>query len=283
MRSIKLKHRKYIRLAAVIVLAAIIVALTPVHAAERKRVVQEVDVILASAGMPLTNLAGQLINSTTYVSARNYANNMGGEYYLDGKTAIVKTDSVVISIRENSQYIVANGHYIYSPAEILTIDNEIYVPVRVMSSAFGTGVIWLQKERKVYITGQEAPPTKSLSYSEEDLYWMSRIIQAEAGGEPFEGKIAVGNVVMNRYESEWYPNTVKGVIFDKRSGVQFTPAYSGAINNTPSKESIAAAAIALENGADIAGEALYFANTMKCWAGRNRNVAATVGRHIFFL
>ena len=44
---------------------------------------------------------------------------------------------------------------------------------------------------------------------------MSRIIHAESGAEPFDGKIAVGNVVLNRVESKQYPNTIYGVIFDR--------------------------------------------------------------------
>ena len=52
----------------------------------------------------------------------------------------------------------------------------------------------------------------------------ARLIQCEAGEEPYEGQVAVGAVVMNRVRSGAYPNTVKGVIY--ASG-QFTPAGSG--------------------------------------------------------
>jgi N-acetylmuramoyl-L-alanine amidase len=42
-------------------------------------------------------------------------------------------------------------------------------------------------------------------YDEEDLYWLSRIISAEARGESLEGQIAVGNVVLNRMKSDRWP------------------------------------------------------------------------------
>ena len=62
--------------------------------------------------------------------------------------------------------------------------------------------------------------TENTSYSENDLYWLSRIIEAEASGESFSGKIAVGNCVLNRVKSSEFPNTIYDVIFDKNHGVQ---------------------------------------------------------------
>ncbi|MDR2420813.1 MAG: cell wall hydrolase [Oscillospiraceae bacterium] len=118
-------------------------------------------------------------------------------------------------------------------------------------------------------------------YGAEDVKWLSRIIYAEAGGESFDGMLAVGNVVMNRLRSEYYPDTVHGVIFDRRSGVQFTPAYSGAINNTPSEACVKAAKLALD-GAEIVGGSLYFASA-SCWASRHRELYKTIGAHDFYL
>ena len=52
-------------------------------------------------------------------------------------------------------------------------------------------------------------------YDQEDLFWLSRVIYAESGNQPLEGKMAVGNVVMNRVASPIYPNTVEGVLAQK--------------------------------------------------------------------
>ena len=60
--------------------------------------------------------------------------------------------------------------------------------------------------------------------SAEDLELMACIIQCEAEGEPYAGKLAVGSVVMNRVASNSFPNTVMGVIY--QSG-QFSPVASG--------------------------------------------------------
>ena len=96
------------------------------------------------------------------------------------------------------------------------------------------------------------------------------------------GKIAVGNVVMNRLNSPMYPNTVHGVIFDRRGGVQFTPAATGAINRTPDSSCVIAAKLALD-AASVVGDSLFFnVRTLNSWASRNRPYVTTIGNHAFF-
>ena len=71
-------------------------------------------------------------------------------------------------------------------------------------------------------------------YGTRDVYWLSHIINAEAGNQPMDGQIAVGNVVLNRVADERFPNSVKEVVFDRRSGVaQFSPTADGSIGLTP--------------------------------------------------
>lgn len=60
--------------------------------------------------------------------------------------------------------------------------------------------------------------------SESDLELLAALIYCEAGGEPYDGQVAVGCVVMNRVRSASFPNTVSGVIY--QSG-QFSPVASG--------------------------------------------------------
>lgn len=69
------------------------------------------------------------------------------------------------------------------------------------------------------IKRQEAENNGEFSYvpSDSDLYLLGAIIQCEADGEPYEGKLAVGSVVMNRVRSSYFPNTVSGVIYQSGS------------------------------------------------------------------
>ena len=59
---------------------------------------------------------------------------------------------------------------------------------------------------------------------EGEAYLLAAIIQCEAEGEPYEGKLAVGSVIMNRVRSSHFPNTITGVVYQKK---QFSPVASG--------------------------------------------------------
>ncbi len=97
-----------------------------------------------------------------------------------------------------------------------------------------------------------------IPYTAEDLDLMARLITAEAGGESYTAKVGVGAVVVNRVKSPDFPNTIKGVIYD-RYGIyyQFTPVENGWINNPATADSRRAALEAL-NGVDPTNGALYY-------------------------
>lgn len=103
-------------------------------------------------------------------------------------------------------------------------------------------------------TNASAPST---NYSGSDVDLLAALIYCEAGNQSEEGKIAVGQVVMNRVASSSFANSISGVIYE--SG-QFTPAGSGwldsVIGNAPSD--CYDAAVAAMNGAGTVGNALYF-------------------------
>ncbi|MBO8169630.1 MAG: cell wall hydrolase [Thermoanaerobacteraceae bacterium] len=123
-------------------------------------------------------------------------------------------------------------------------------------------------------------------YSQQDLYWLARAISAEARGEPPEGQVAVGAVILNRVKNPQFPNTVYAVIFQKVNGVyQFSPVKNGSIYKKPTPEAIKAAKRALQ-GEDPTNGALYFYNpaltSRSNWI-RTRPVANIINNHIFTL
>ena len=94
----------------------------------------------------------------------------------------------------------------------------------------------------------------------------------------------MGNVVLNRCASAQFPDSVYGVVFDRRYGTQFTPIDNGSIYYTPNDESVIAAKLALD-GADTAGGSLYFIASYCAaysWAGRNRPFVSQIGNHCFY-
>lgn len=68
---------------------------------------------------------------------------------------------------------------------------------------------------------------ETAKYSKADLRLLSALIYCEAGGEAYNGKLAVGIVVMNRVRVSAFPDTVKSVIYQR---YQFGPVTNGALN-----------------------------------------------------
>ena len=118
-------------------------------------------------------------------------------------------------------------------------------------------------------------------YNADDLFWLSRVIYTESGNQPLEGKMAVGNVVMNRVKHPSFPGTIEGVLAQKN---QFTTYWSGHIaRSTPNAESVIAAKLVLDGGVvEEVKNALYFDSAANSWASRNRTCVAVIGGHRFY-
>lgn len=235
-------------------------------------------------------LRGQaaIINSVTYVPLRSFSELMGAERISwDGRTgtASVTKGGMTMYVTSGALYISANDRYFFTVERVLNIGGRLYVPIRAVAEAFSAGVDWDAKTRTAIVTSSgKALESGRTYYNADDVYWLSRIISAEAAGECLEGQIAVGSVVLNRRASEQYPDTIYGVIFDRRGGVQFTPVASGTIYKTPSESSIIAAKICLE-GYNTDKAVLFFMNpkiATSNWISKNRPYAFTIGNHAFY-
>lgn len=123
------------------------------------------------------------------------------------------------------------------------------------------------------ITGSDTSGGGTVNAS--DVAMLAALIQCEAGGESYEGKLAVGSVVMNRVDSSYFPDTVVGVIY--QSG-QFSPVASGRF------------AVVLSSGADAscvqaATEVLAGTRTLNCLYFRRNNGlinGTVIGNHVFY-
>lgn len=235
-------------------------------------------------------LKGQavIINSVTYVPVRAFSELLGAEdisWNAKTQTATVKKGSVTVYITNGALYISANGRYFYTVEKVLNINNRLFVPIRALAEPFCASVDWNASTRTVVVTSSKKTLVSGTNYyNSNDVYWLARIINAEAGGESLLGKIAVGNVVLNRKASPMYPNTVYGVIFDRKGGTQFSPVAMGTIYRTPSEASIIAAKICLD-GYSVDTAILFFMNpdiATSNWISKNRPFAFTVGKHDFY-
>ena len=119
------------------------------------------------------------------------------------------------------------------------------------------------------------------SSNTSDIQLMARAINGEARGEPYEGQVAVGAVILNRVKSSQFPNTIAGVIY--QSGA-FTAVADGQIN-VPIEEgsSVYKAARDAMNGWDPTGGCIYYFNpdtATNKWIW-SRPQVKTIGKHIF--
>lgn len=177
------------------------------------------------------------------------ANNLSGDLIITGQTLQIP-QTVIINYEERKVMNTVNRKQIASIAQLKTVNEQ-----------------------------------KTVKVVKDDRYWLAKIIEAEAGIEPIEGKIAVGAVVLNRVEEEWFPDTIQEVIFQKLNGVyQFSPAGNGRLDKVePSNEAYEAADRALA-GEDPTDGALYFYNPKisKSTFFKKKELVASIGNHQFF-
>ncbi|ASK64268.1 peptidoglycan-binding protein [Virgibacillus phasianinus] len=119
--------------------------------------------------------------------------------------------------------------------------------------------------------------------SYEDKQLMAQLVHAEAKGEPYAGKVAVATVILNRVDSNKFPDTVEGVVYEREGGhYAFTPVKNGAINQPAGAESMKAVNEAIAFKGQGQGS-LYFYNpeiSTSDWIF-SRDVTVTIGNHRF--
>ena len=114
-----------------------------------------------------------------------------------------------------------------------------------------------------------------------DTQLMARAINGEARGEPYEGQVAVGAVILNRVNSPKFPNSISGVIYQQGA---FTAVADGQINAPISEGStVYKAAQDAINGWDPTGGCIYYFNPSTAtskWIW-SRPIVKTIGKHHF--
>ncbi len=117
--------------------------------------------------------------------------------------------------------------------------------------------------------------------STSDVQLMARAINGEARGEPYEGQVAVGAVILNRVKDSRFPNSISGVIYQPGA---FTAVSDGQINATISESStVYKAAQDAKNGWDPTGGCVYYFNPATAtnkWIW-SRPLIKTIGKHRF--
>ncbi|MGD0032441.1 cell wall hydrolase [Paenibacillus illinoisensis] len=125
--------------------------------------------------------------------------------------------------------------------------------------------------------------TWSYSVSDKELLLLQKIVMAEAEGEPYEGKVAVANVVLNRLRSANFPDTIYKVIYQKS---QFSPVANGRLKRVvPNEDSVKAVNAALNGQKEVADDTYYFLSLTLAddlTVARSKKKVKTIGHHTFY-
>ena len=197
-------------------------------------------------------------------------------------TVTVKSSKLSLTAKVGQLYIQANGRYLYVPEGVQMVGGKVTVPLSVLVKAFDARLSWDAASGTAVVNrGSGAIQSGDSYYNQDDLFWLSRIIQAECGNQPLEGRMAVGNVVLNRVKNPAFPSTVKGVLSQKN---QFTTWKNGALaKRTPNATSVIAAKLVLDGGeVESTKGATFFDSMCNRWAARNKTCVAVIGNHKFY-
>jgi len=126
---------------------------------------------------------------------------------------------------------------------------------------------------------QSTNTSTNTTSNSQDVTLLAKLINGEARGEPYEGQVAVGAVVLNRTRDPRFPSTIAGVIYQPGA---FTAIVDGQISSKLEQSSINAARDAL-NGWDPSGGAVYYFNPAKTtneWIW-SRPLIKIIGKHRF--
>lgn len=192
---------------------------------------------------------------------------------------------------QDREYMMADSRYFYTPDQYLDIEGEIYLPEDLVERLFGITIDFSPQDLTASIDNptlmllRGGPNYYTTKFESDDLYWLSRIIYTEAGNQPLEGRIGVGNVVYNRVNSELFPDTVYDVIFERSPQVvQFDPAATNGIFLEPDEGSVIAACMCME-GYNTVGDSMYFLNPRlgdSTWFEKDLEFVVSIGDHDFY-
>ena len=240
-----------------------------------------------TVGNKTLTVQGVIINGVSYIPFRQAASAISGSTYSydsKTKTATMKAPGLEITAGDGCYVTYANGRVLFSTTpNVIMSDGRMYIPASVFAKA--VGMTLRETANTISISGSYNPILSGDKfYSSDEVFWLARIIHAESRGEALIVQIAVGNVIMNRVESPSFPNTIWGVIFDRKYGVQFSPIANGTIYEAPSYTSVLAAKICLE-GFSVSEDILYFLApryATSSWISNNRPYVFTVKNHEFY-
>lgn len=180
------------------------------------------------------------------------------------------TSQMALGLSSNNQKEIETKYIYTTPTTIKPLaiadksnETELFLEATEVVEVFNSATI------KIYLT-------------ESDIDLMAKVVFAESKGEPYDGKVAVASVILNRATNSKFPNTVEGVIKQRNA---FSCVKNGVIDVVPDSDSYNAVKEAIR-GNDPTGDALYFYNpkiaTCSWMKGVEKCNVILIGAHEFF-
>lgn len=167
----------------------------------------------------------------------------------------------------------------YISADYVDIEQSFSEAVTIAEEQEQAAKMAAEKARRRQEQFTEATEIINEAYdaTSSEIMLMAAVIQCEAGGECYEGQVAVGAVILNRVRSSKYPNSISKVVY---APAQFTPASNGKVDRLLAsgtiKQSCIRAAQEAVNGVDPTGGCVSFRQT------RSGHSGFVIGGHVFF-
>lgn len=202
----------------------------------------------------------------TYWALRNFQKNFG--LPVDGLAGRGTKNKLVKASKYNRKYV---------ERQVALGNKFTYYGGAAIKNQRGTSPKTSPKKNNA--AAKQAAANTPNGFSQNDIQLMANAVHGEARGESFVGQVAVAAVILNRVNSQSFPNTVAGVIFEPGA---FTAVSDGQIWLSPNPTSKKAVIDAI-NGWDPTGEALYYFNPATAtspWIW-NRPQIKKIGKHIF--
>lgn len=235
------------------------------------------------------------------------------------RTALISDGHIIVGYPSGRNYVnyayLSSESIQWQQARLNTItkhlNDRVFVPLAYTVKKLGMDIYFDGKQKKTYIYSNaernnlafkgeihtliasataQSQPMRVANITDEELQWLYQITEAEAGGESYEGKVAVAATILNRVDSKEWPDTILDVIFqvtyyNGRAYYQYSPVLDKRIYIVnPSQETKDAVHDALA-GVDPTNGATVFYNPSKTsnkWV-RSRPMTTVIGNHVFAL
>ena len=228
-------------------------------------------------GVEQTNFCATQYGDTTYTSFYGVTLALRPDAVItwENNQLVARADDFTMYARIGTNFLVINDRYLYIPDGVKVDDTgDTLVPTRVLATALGAAIGW-ENGSVTYAAAGTPLASGSTYYDAATVDLLARVITHESGNQPLEGKIAVGNVILNRVASPSFPDTVYEVVYQKGQ-------FPGATDCTPNAESVIAAKLCLDGANAVPGAYWFNGADEPCWASRNKATVAVIGGHAFY-